>query len=458
MINLNPGGKMLTLSTTLSYYKRADIQEEMILHAKDKEVVGSFKGEGYAKRPDILSYPQDIIELAKQGITSFHASEELWKNPLQLDPMMKKPEVEELRIGWDLVIDIDCPYWEYSKLITDLVIKAIKHYNIEAVSVKFSGNKGFHLGVPFEAFPKTIAGQDVSKKFPDYIKEIALYLKKMIEPVFLKKVIELENGDINKIAANLKKDIKTISIGNRLDPDKMVDIDTILISQRHLYRMPYSLHEKSGLASIPIDPDKILEFEKQDAAIEKVKISQELRFLSRENIKPNQAKELFDKATEMMTIKRDTEEFKQKESPYEDIPEQAVPEQFFPPCIKNILAGLEDGRKRALFILTNFLTAVGWNYEQIEKRLKEWNKKNQEPLREISIVSQIRYHKQQKKKILPPNCQNQMYYKDFAVCKPDNLCSRIKNPVSYSRRKTAYLNKKPKKKVNKDESKNNISR
>ena len=37
-----------------------------------------------------------------------------------------------------------------------------------------------------------------------------------------------------------------------------------------------------------------------------------------------------------------------------------------------------------------------------------------------------------------------MYYKDFGVCKPDNLCSRIKNPVNYAKRKTFYLNKKGK--------------
>ncbi|MBR9692276.1 hypothetical protein GOV06_05835 [Candidatus Woesearchaeota archaeon] len=432
---------MLNLSTILTHYKREDIQNEMILHAKDKEVVGSFKGEGYAKRPDVLTYPRDILELAKQGVTSFHASEELWSNPLQLDPLLKKQDIEKLRIGWDLVIDIDCPYWTYSKLITDLVVKALKHHNIEAISVKFSGNKGFHIGVPFEAFPKIIAGENVSNRFPEDIKEIALYLKSMIKNVFVRKVMELENKDINKIAANLKKEIKNIVIGNRLDAEKMIDIDTILISPRHLYRMPYSLHEKSGLCSIPINPDKVMEFEKEQAKPEKIEISPEFRFLDRENIRVNQAKELFDRAVAERVNREDKIEFQKKETPYEDIPQQAIPEQFFPPCIKNMLAGLEDGRKRSLFILTNFLTSVGWSYDKIEAKLKEWNKKNKEPLREVSIVGQLRYHKQQKKKILPPNCQNSMYYKEFGVCKPDLLCNKIKNPIQYSKRKTYYLNK-----------------
>jgi DNA primase catalytic subunit len=431
---------MLDLSIILKHYKREDVQREMVLHAKNKEVVGSFGGEGYAKRPDVLTYPRDILELVKQGITSFHASEELWSNPLRLDPMLKKQEIESLRIGWDLVIDIDCPYWLYSKIIADLIIKALKHHNITAVSVKFSGNKGFHIGVPFEAFPKKIAGQDVSKRFPEDIREIALYLKNMIKSVFVKKVIEMERGDINKIATNLKKDAKDILIGNRLDQSKIIDIDTILISSRHLYRMPYSLHEKSGLVSIPIDPNKIIEFEKDHALPENITVDPRLRFLNREDVKQNQAKELFDKAVAERVTREDRLEFQKKEIKQHDIPESAIPEQFFPPCIKNMLAGLEDGKKRSLFILTNFLTSVGWDYDKIESSLKEWNKKNNEPLREVLLVGQLRYHKQQKKSILPPNCQNSMYYKDFGVCKPDNLCPKIKNPVQYSKRKTFFLN------------------
>ena len=430
---------MLGISTVLLHYKREDIQNEMILHAKNKEVVGSFKGQGYAKRPDTLTYPRDVLELVKQGITSFHASEELWSNPLRLDPMLKKQEIEKLRIGWDLVIDIDCPYWKYSKLIADLVFKAIKHYNIDAVSVKFSGNKGFHIGVPFEAFPKKIGKDETSKMFPDYIKLIALYLRNMIKDVFLKRIMEIEDNNIKKIAENLKKEMRDITIGKKIDPSKMIDIDTLLISSRHLYRMPYSLHEKSGLASIPIDPNKILEFEKGMANPKDIIINKKFRFLNRENVIPDQAKELFDKATEMMVLKKSKEDFEQKQAPYEDIPETAIPLKFFPPCILNILKGLEDGKKRSLFILTNFLKSVGWEYDKIERLLKEWNKKNSEPLRDASLVSQLRYHKQQRKSIPPPNCQNQMYYKDFGVCKPDNLCRKIKNPIQYSKRKSFYL-------------------
>jgi len=433
---------MLSLNTVLTHYKRGDIQEEMILHAKDKECVGSFKGEGYAKRPDVLNYPRDILELAKQGVTSFHASEEIWSNPLQIDPTMRKQDVEDLRIGWDLIIDIDCPYFEYSKIAADLIVKALKHHNIEAISIKFSGNKGFHIGVPFEAFPKTIANENTSKRFPDATKDVAIYLKDMVKEIFTAKISEMENGDINKISENLKKKKEDLLSGKIINSDKALDIDTILISSRHLYRMPYSLHEKSGLCSIPIDHNNILDFKKEQAIPENVKIRKDLRFLDRTNVKINQAKDLFDKAIAEAMNKKEIKEFRSEQrKPLEDIPVSAIPEQFFPPCIQNILKGLEDGKKRSLFILTNFLTSVGWSYEKIEALLKEWNKKNNEPLRDVVLLGQTRYHKQQKKNILPPNCQNSMYYKDFAVCKPDNLCQKIKNPVQYAKRKVYYLNK-----------------
>ncbi len=49
---------------------------------------------------------------------------------------------------------------------------------------------------------------------------------------------------------------------------------------------------------------------------------------------------------------------------------------FFPPCIKGLMEGVKsDGRKRALFILLNFLTGVGYDTNSIEKIISEWGKK-----------------------------------------------------------------------------------
>jgi len=431
---------MITLSQILKHYKREDIQKEIIENALDREVAIKFGDKGFGKRPDILKYPKDVLELAKQGATSFHGSEELWRSPLQLDPMMKRKDVENLRIGWDLVLDIDCKFLEYSKITADLLVKALKFQGINSVSCKFSGGTGFHIGVPFESFPNKVHDKEARLWFPDGPRAVAEYLKVMIRNPLIEQMLKKES--VEKIMKKTGKRFNEIVKKGVFDPFSIIGIDTILISSRHLYRMPYSFNEKTGLVSVLINPNKVMNFRKEIAIPKNVRISK-YKFLDKKNVKRNEAKKLMVQAFDF-NLKQ--EEVKIEKGKHYEIPEEAVPEQFFPPCIRLILSGLTDGRKRSLFILTNFLTSLGWNYEQIEKRLEEWNKKNFEPLREVLIKGQIRYHKQKAKKILPPNCANSMYYKDFRVCTPDNLCQKIKNPVNYSRIKTRYLNKAGKKK------------
>jgi len=62
---------MLTLSETLSYYKRRDVQKLILEYAKGKEIGVRFGEEVFGKRPDILVYENDILESAKRGCTSF---------------------------------------------------------------------------------------------------------------------------------------------------------------------------------------------------------------------------------------------------------------------------------------------------------------------------------------------------------------------------------------------------
>ncbi|MBN4048985.1 hypothetical protein JYT91_00040 [archaeon AH-315-M20] len=436
---------MIPLNITLSYYKRRDIQEEMVIAAKNREIAIKFK-DTFGQRPDSLNNPADILELAKQKATSFHASEELWKNPLQLSPNMKRHEAESLRTGWDLVLDIDCGVFEYSRIAADLIIKALKFHNVKSISCKFSGNKGFHIGVPFESFPSIIRREKTSNLFPDAPRRIALYIKEMIKNNVSKEILKLENGNFENIIKKTKKKAKEITRYEKneygddiatLDAEPFLVIDTILISSRHMFRMPYSLHEKSGLASIPINPEKVLEFEKVHADPKKLFISKH-RFLDKDNVVKNDAKDLLIQAFDFQpAIEEEKVEGKKSLTTFES----AAPEELFPPCIKLGLEGLKDGRKRFVFILINFLVSTGWDYDAIEKKLKEWNKKNYEPLRETYLVGQLRYHKTQRKKILPPNCNNMMYYVDIGVCKPDNLCTKIKNPVSYAQRKAFFSNK-----------------
>ena len=491
---------MLPLNVTLSYYKRRDIQEEIIKAAKNREIAVKFNDK-FGSRPDVLNNPNDILELAKQKATSFHASEELWNNPLQLDTSMGKNEMDSLRIGWDLVLDIDCPMWELSKMITWLVIESLKEHKVNSISLKFSGNKGFHVGVPFEAFPIRINKIPTKELFPHAPQKIALYLLDYIGS----NHIEIKNENIifgkrvviplNEVIEGTKKTIGELTIKHcskcgsiiknergiedtpcgycgsilvikencmqcpkcgkfeglkseicncgsdkyfrRFNALSIINVDTILISPRHLYRMPYSLHEKSGLVSLPLNPNEVLKFKKESTKPEIVKIS-EFGFLDRENVIKGEASKLIVQAFDFNPKVDEIDFGKNKKF---EILEDAVPEELFPPCIKLGLAGLKDGRKRFVFVLINFLVSAGWDYDSIEKRLKEWNKKNPELLREVNLLGQLRYHKQQKKKILPPNCNNSAYYLDIGICKPDNLCNKIKNPVSYAVRKSKHLEK-----------------
>src|SRR3989338_1452220 len=173
---------MLDQKIALKYYSREEILNEIVYNSKDREIAVRF-GESFGKRPDAIKYPHDIIEFAKNGATSFHCSIELWKNPLQLGLNIDKRQLDELRTGWDLVIDIDCKLWEISKLVSHLIVQALKKHGIKNVSCKFSGNKGFHIGVPFEAFvfDGKINNSDIRQLFPDAPKKIISYLANYID-------------------------------------------------------------------------------------------------------------------------------------------------------------------------------------------------------------------------------------------------------------------------------------
>ncbi len=494
----------MEISVSLSYYKRSEVQEAIVREASNKECSVRFLNEGFGKRPDVLTYPNDVLELAKKKAASFHCSEELWYNPLAIETGMKKADLDNLRLGWDLILDIDCPDWELSKLTTHMFIKALKDHGIKTIFCKFSGNKGFHIAVPFESFPKIIPfeGKQIEFKnyFPDGAKSIALYLLSYITENYAKvtekgvsfldkfnfnfnhldKIAEktghsttayrcsncktiFEDLPIQKkakyvcskcstvnapkgnpdlircsscdfpIEPSFEKNVcpechKTSSFEKIFNFFAVVEVDTILIASRHLYRMPYSLHEGSQLVSIPINKDEVLQFEKNMANPKTISFNK--KFMEREKAIPGEASSLVTSAFDF-TFKQSSNKTKVRKEI--SIPEKAIPQKFFPPCIQNILLGLEDGKKRALFILINFLRSIGWNYENIETLVYEWNEKNPEPLREQYLKGQLFQIKKNKKVVLPPSCTNKDYYKALLICEKDEFCPRIKNPAHYSK-------------------------
>ena len=499
---------MLHISTLLRHYKNPLIQEEIVRCAHNKEVAARY-GEEFGKRPDVLTYPNDVLELVKNGATSFHASEERWQNPLLLIPGMKKKDLDTLRIGWDLVLDVDCKIWQYSQLITHLLIQELKNHGVRSITCKFSGNKGFHIAVPFEAFPEMIHGKPVKELFPEGVKRIALYLTEKIKPALLLWI--KEHGSIERINQELqgesqitqkiicsyckkeqaftekfqftcshcstqlflekdehfktcprcttlmdKVDISTQKcrfcsrqkFEEILDLSPLLQVDTVLISSRHLYRMPYSLHEKSGLVSLPCDPFSILAFDKASAKPERVQFRYPFLDTSRTTL--GEASRLILQAFDFEPLENKKGEVPlsaqlSQEQKYALEPQQRLPAELFPPCILLGLQGMQDGKKRFLFALTHFLKSAGYGYDEIDQIVHTWNKKNPEPLREVIVQGQLRHQRMQQGNILPPNCSNRGYYIDLGLCKPDLHCRKIKNPFQYAKRKAFLLQLQEKK-------------
>ncbi len=424
---------MVDKGTCLRFYKRKDIQNAIIAAAGNREI-GIRYGDGFGKRPDILIYPREVLELALQGATSFHCSEERWSNPISLSSEGNRKDQDELRTGWDLLLDIDCAFLEYSKIAAHTIITFLSYCGVREISCKFSGGKGFHIGIPFEAFPRKVGNMLTKDLFPEAPRKIALYIKESIKGELGKRILEFEKGDFSaireKVALPAEEIVRTertpLGETRKLDVDRFLEIDTILLASRHLYRMPYSLHEKEGLVSVPIDPWKVLAFEKPMARPERVSAPM-LTFLDRQSMGES-ARKLLLQALDFRIRERDDGENPRH---FEEVSvESPITENFFPPCMQSILKGMDDGKKRGVFCLMNFLGKTGWSKNDIEKLLHEWNAKNRQPLREVYIKGQLNHFTPGGR--LPPNCNNDAYYPSMGVaCKAEH-CRKFKNPVNYT--------------------------
>ncbi len=487
------------------YYSKPEIQKAIYDFSKNREISPRYF-DGFGKRPDSFQYPNDIFEMAKKGATSFHCSEELWQDPLKIVTGMNALQLNEIRIGWDLLIDIDCPYFDYSKKAAQAIISVFEEHGIKNIGLKFSGSKGFHILLPWKAFPKQIAGEETKNLFPELPRKLVSYIRfkseekmkeilpedfyKQFENSKIKKGIkcnsckELANEyqqvihfcpkcsrkEYRKLIPDDKKvykcpdcraefnvlDSKTIfecrkcNITSEKNPTNfsrnvevdlfdLMGLDLVLVSPRHLFRMPYSLHEKTALASIVLDKNQLKDFDLKNANPLKVSVK---NFMpdSIENEAEKLVREALDWCKEH-EIKQgnQSEKVSGKYSDFKPIILKNITDNQFPPCVKKILKGVSDGRKRSLFVLLNLFRSIGMDREELEKKIYEWNKKNEVPLKEGYIISQLKWS-YSRKPIMPQNCRE--FYQGIGVCQPDNLCNSIKNPVNYTIRKNFNSNKK----------------
>jgi len=231
------------------YYSKPEIQKNICEFSRNRETTPRYF-DGFGKRPDSLEYPGDVLELAKKGATSFHCSEEIWKDPLEISTDLNEEQFNEIRTGWDLLIDIDSKYIDYSKIMAQVIIKMLKFHGIKNIGLKFSGSKGFHIIIPFKSFPEEINEIKTSSMFPEWPRIITKYIMKTTEKDLIDEISNLTKPN---------KYIKDFSAPKEVMPD------LILVSPRHLFRCPYSLHEKTALASIVLTEEELAEFELKDA-------------------------------------------------------------------------------------------------------------------------------------------------------------------------------------------------
>ena len=503
---------------TLLYYSKPEIKKVIFEFSKNREICPRYF-EDFGKRPDSFQYPNDVFELVKKGATSFHCSEEIWQDPLKLSTLMNQNQINQLRIGWDLLIDIDCKYFDFSKKAAIAVINVLKKEGIKNIGIKYSGSKGFHIIIPWIAFPKTLAGIETKNLFPELPRKIISYIRFKAEEEMgnlisedelkqfdktkiqkgikcnkcreivneykllkyfcrkckreeLKKttgekkesrcpecysIFELKNEkniyeckkcgisseknpesfSSNKIVYEknsedfFEKNPENFSKHTELDLFGLMGLDLVLVSPRHLFRMPYSLHEKTALASVVIYENEIQNFEPKDADPLKIKVRD---FLPES--KEGEATELFIQASDWYRQEVEPQNAsarKQNKEDFKPIKLNNLSDSFFPPSVQKILLGLDDGKKRALFILINLFRSISMEREELEKRIFDWNKKNKIPLKDGYIKTQIIWS-YRNKIILPPNFDKD-YYKAIGIVPTDEEL-RLRNPINYILKKS----------------------
>jgi hypothetical protein len=420
-------------SKVRNYYSRTDVQKAILEVSKNREVVSVFKDGSFGKRPDILQYPADLVQAAKAGAVAFHGSVERWQQPMKLDAGMTKQQLDELRIGWDIYIDVDVKDFDIAKVAVKQIIKALTEHGIRNYSIKFTGGKSFHIGVPFETMPERMNMKPVAQQYPELLEKIIGYIKWYISEPLKEELLALATPI--DLANRVGKNLGDVVGADGIEPFKLISMD--VFSSRHLFRLPYSLHEKSLLVSLPLQLKDIDSFSKEMANPETVKVVE--KFLIAK-AKSHESQALIVEALDWASKYMEEREEQLPRPKFEAVMKK-IPLEHFPPCVHAILNGLADGRKRSAFILINFLRNMGWSAEEIDRALTDWNEKNYPPLRTNYLRTQLRWHMRQDRNLLPPNCDNPNFYVNFGVCLPDGVCRggtdkiTIKNPINYAFRK-----------------------
>ena len=251
------------------------------------------------------------------------------------------PLIEGANLYGDLYLDFDdikCYDNVKADALTALsYLKIVYHINENQVQIYFSGNKGVHLVVP-----ASILG---------------------VEPM------PLLNGVFRTIAVS----INTFS--------KNKTIDTQIYDNKRMFRIPNTIHEKSGLYKIPITADELRNLSEQ-----------EIRKLA-EKPRQSTAQPIYG----INNIARKT--FEKTIQEYYLIDKEARKDKRFnakltivPPCIQYIIenGALEGQRNISIACLSSFYKNYGKSLDETIDTISDWNSNNSLPTGEMELKRTVR--------------------------------------------------------------------
>ncbi len=399
-------------------------------------------------------------------------------------------ESQEILKDYESLFGSDCAVVEVKKIqagniedVYDISVEDSEAFfgNEYPILLHNSGSKGFHILIPWKAFPEEINGEKTKNNFPEWPRAIAGYVGESIHEKLTEEIMKMSNLPENYeiiykptsefaiekkvthyICRNCKakmdymkeksskkilrchlcnynmekisEDIVYVADSNkdtskknpnlfqkRLTTKNLIDsVDIVLVAPRHLFRAPYSLHEKTSLVSMVLTKDELENFEVQMADPLKIKIRD-----YEPDCEPEEARELLMQSLDWARKKEPPK--KQYDGKALDMKGLKINEGMFPPVMQKILEGMKtDGRKRALSVLLSFFSSLELPAEYIEEKIYEWNNKNYKPLREGYVKSQIDWALKNKR--LPPNYDKPIYKELGVASETDGL----KNPINYT--------------------------
>ena len=214
-----------------SFYLRNDVLEALAFQATNRELALY-----WGKDRTIRGLKAESVEEFRSIINCYNTdrpfsilrSVESFSDPLELS--IKPPS--SLRIEWDFIVDIDAEEFELSRRAAYKLMRLYEVFNLPYL-MKFSGRRGFHFITPGKVFDV-----GTQKEWLDAYPELP------------KKIAEFLNACLNELK---------------------VKLDFSIYKPRHMIRMAYSIHQESGLASIPLDNP--VRFKLEDAKPENLKAS-----------------------------------------------------------------------------------------------------------------------------------------------------------------------------------------